>query len=60
MHGDPIQVGNCGSNSRLVVDEDDNGKFRLKRVEPALTHQDASQRHIASQKNDLISYTWGF
>ena len=25
-----LQVENCGSNSRLVVDEDGNGKFRLK------------------------------
>ena len=28
----PLQVENCGSNSRLVVDEDDNGKVRLERV----------------------------
>ena len=28
----PLQVENCGSNSRLVVDEDDNGKIRLERV----------------------------
>ena len=28
----PLQVENCHSNSRLVVDEDDNGKFRLERV----------------------------
>ena len=27
-----LQVENCGSNSRLVVDEDDNEKFRLERV----------------------------
>ena len=26
----PLQVENCESNSRLVVDEDDNGKFRHK------------------------------
>ena len=32
-HLHPIQVENCDSNSRLVVDEDDNGKFRLERVE---------------------------
>ena len=25
-------VENCDSNSRLVVDEDDNDKFRLERV----------------------------
>ena len=27
----PLQVENCDSNSRLVVDEDDNGKPRLER-----------------------------
>ena len=27
-----LQVENCDSNSRLVVDEDDNGKFRLERI----------------------------
>ena len=26
-HLRPLQVGNCDSNSRLVVDEDDNGKL---------------------------------
>ena len=31
-HLHPLQVENCGSNSRLVVDEDDNGKFRIERV----------------------------
>ena len=31
-HLHPLQVENCGSNSRLVVDEDDNGKFRDERV----------------------------
>ena len=30
-HLHPLQVENCGSNSRLVVDEDCNGKFRLER-----------------------------
>ena len=29
----PLQEENCDSNSRLVVDEDDNGKFRLEKVE---------------------------
>ena len=29
-HLHPLQVENCDSNSRLVVDEDDNGKFRPK------------------------------
>ena len=27
-----LQVENCDSNSRLVVDKDDNGKHRLERV----------------------------
>ena len=31
-HLHPLQVENCDSNSRLVVDEDDNGLFRLQRV----------------------------
>ena len=31
-HLHPLQVGNCDSNSRLVVNEDDNSKFRLGRV----------------------------
>ena len=31
-HLHPLPVENCDSNSRLVVDEDDNGKFRLERV----------------------------
>ena len=31
-HLHSLQVENCDSNSRLVVDEDDNGKFRLERV----------------------------
>ena len=30
-HRHPLQVKNCDSNSRLVVDEDDNDKFRLER-----------------------------
>ena len=34
----PLQVENCDSNSRLVVNEDDNGKLRLWRLKsiPAL------------------------
>ena len=31
-HLHSLQVENCDSNSRLVVDEDDNGKFRVERV----------------------------
>ena len=31
-HLHQLQVENCDSNSRLVVDEDDNGKLRLERI----------------------------
>ena len=31
-HLHPLQVENCDSNSRLVVDEDENDKFRLEKV----------------------------
>ena len=31
-HLHSLQVENCDSNSRFVVDEDDNGKFRPERV----------------------------
>ena len=31
-HLHPLKVENCDSNSLLVVDEDDYGKFRLERV----------------------------
>ena len=31
-HLHPLQVENCDSKSRLVMDEDDNGKFRLERA----------------------------
>ena len=31
-HLHPLQIGNCAINSRLVVDEDDNGRFRLEKV----------------------------
>ena len=35
-HLHPLQVENCDSNSRLVVDEDDYGKFKLERVRSTL------------------------
>ena len=35
-HLHPLLVENCDSNSRLVVDGDDNGKFRLERVKSTL------------------------
>ena len=45
-HFHSLQVENCDSNSRLVVDEDDYGKLRLERVNnPAL----ASERNLLLQ-----------
>ena len=35
-HLRPLQVENCDSNSRIVVDEDYNGKLRLERVTSVL------------------------
>ena len=32
----PLQVENCDSDSRLVVDEDYYGKFRIERVKSHL------------------------
>ena len=31
-HLHPLQAENCDSNSRLVVDEEEKGKFRLEKV----------------------------
>ena len=33
-HLHPLQVENCASNSQVVVDDDDNEKFRDERVKP--------------------------
>ena len=39
-HLHPLQVENCDSSSRLVLDEDANVKFRLERGETIRTVQD--------------------
>ena len=36
-HFHSLQVENCDSNSRLAVDEDDNAKLRLERVNTLIT-----------------------
>ena len=41
-----LQVENCDSNSRLVVDEDDYGKVRLERVNPYSTGIDFSLQNL--------------
>ena len=46
-HLQPLQVENCGSNSRLVVVEDDNGKLRPERVNNNVIHTAA--RHNLHQ-----------
>ena len=35
-HPHPLQVENCCRNSRLVMDEDDNGKIRLEGINEEL------------------------
>ena len=46
-HLHPLQVENCDSNSRIVVDEDDNGRFRLERVRTKMTgFQNKSEMYI--------------
>ena len=37
-----LQVENCDSNSWLVVDKDDNGKFRLERVTTVIGKRDTA------------------
>ena len=57
-HLHPLQVENCDSNSRFVVDEDDNGKFRLERVNAGPGDPMLSQRWwtcpMLSQEDKLI------
>ena len=55
-HLHPLQVKNCDSNSRLVVDEDDNGKFRLDRVKVSHKLYDYSTFSILSH-NIISNYT---
>ena len=45
-HLHPLQVENCDSHSRLVVDENDNGKIRLERFIKELVSADESTLNI--------------
>ena len=47
-HFHPLQVENCDSNSRLVVDEDDYDKLRLERVNPYSADVDYSRHSVFS------------
>ena len=51
-HLHPLQVGNCDSNLRLIVDEDDNGKFRLERV----NHNISENGDTLSAKHDFYRF----
>ena len=52
-HIHPLQVGNCDSNARLVVNEDDIGKLRLERLKHLFRHH-----HEHSQCHVFIITTW--
>ena len=54
----PLQVENCDSNSRLVVDKDDNGKFRLERVKSQLLGVKCVFKHEDFQMFDILSVIW--
>ena len=52
-HLQPLQGENCVSNLRLVVDEDDNGKFRLERVKITIDGTDAQEKIEVKVKFEL-------
>ena len=52
-HLHPLQVENCDSNSRLVVDEDDNGKCRSERANPIWNIVVIRKKGIAFFSNSL-------
>ena len=57
-HLQPLQVENCGSNSRLVADEDDNGKLqRVKKANVAHLIKNPNVDLILSRE---IVNEWGF
>ena len=51
----PLQVENCDSNSRLVVDKDDNGKFGPERVKARITYFNPSSAGIMTFKVDPLT-----
>ena len=51
-HFHPLQVENCGSNSQLVVDEDDNDKFRPERVN--IANNSYSQRLVVKKNRSTM------
>ena len=49
-HLHSLQVENCDSNSQLIVDEDDNGKFRPERVNGFI--------HVVEERHKWTFTTW--
>ena len=58
-HLHSLQIENCDSNSRLVVDEDDNGRLRFERVKSRLT-QNTSARQSPNCDNEILSISDAF
>ena len=52
-HFHPLQVETCDSNTRLVVDEDDNGKFKLERVK----HEHLQMFDLKLYKHEQLSFS---
>ena len=53
-HLHSLQVENCDSNSRLVVDEDDYGKLRLERVTHMLYLQSIAYGRLRICRGDHL------
>ena len=55
-HLHSLQVLNCDSNSRLVVDEDDNGRIRIERVKFAYfnSHSGGNYGSNSHLKVDIV------
>ena len=58
-HLHPLQVENCDSNSRLVVDGDDNGKFRLERVKHMCMSSECGftyNQHLCNHSHNSVAH----
>ena len=53
-HFHPLQVENCGSNSRLVVDEDDNVTSGLKGLNTKCTYTKALSLYFISLHSNNV------
>ena len=62
-HLHPLQVENCDTKSRLVLDEDHNGKFRLERLSTNYKKNTSSSLHQDSDdawevKQAVLAEKW--